>query len=187
MKKLFVIFTLMAAVMIRLVAQVDHDYNVNDRVPLATIKISQAQVPESVLKAVKTQFSESDPLTWSKFPYALKEYGWVYDVGAADIPLNRFEVTMKGKKGDVMWAVYNAVGELIETREVLNNAPLPRSVQEALDKSQYKGWTIVGNKEVIKFYHDNDMSKVEQHYRVTVEKDKVQRSISFNYQNKTGN
>jgi hypothetical protein len=40
----------------------------------------------------------------------------------------------------------------------------------------------VGNKEIIKYYHDNDFTSVEQHVRVTVEKDNVKRSISFNDQ-----
>jgi hypothetical protein len=62
--------------------------------------------------------------------------------------------------------------------------PIPQSVKESLANSQYKDWTVVGNKEVIRYYHDNDISSVEQHYRITVEKDKVKRSISFNYQNK---
>jgi hypothetical protein len=187
MKKMFLTLTLMIAFLLRLVAQVDHDFNVNDRVPVVNASITKDQVPAVVLKAVNNQFNTSNPVTWSKFPYALKEYGWVYDVGAAQIPLDRYEVTMKTNSGNIMWALYNAEGELIETREVSNNIATPRSVQEALDKSQYKGWAIVGNKEIIKYYHDHDMSRVEQHFRVTVEKDNVQRTVSFNYQNKIGN
>jgi hypothetical protein len=187
MKKSIVTLVLLIAFLLQLVAQVDHDYNVNDRVPLINKTITKEQVPAAVLKAVNNQFNGNDPITWSKFPFALKEYGWVYDVGAAQIPLERYEVTMKTGKGNEMWALYNAAGELIETREVLNNTSIPRSVQLALDNSQYKGWDIVGNKEIIKFYHDHDMRKVEQHFRVTVQKDNVKRSISFNYQNQIDN
>jgi hypothetical protein len=168
-----------------LLAQVDHDYNPNDRVPLVNTTITQEQVPAAVLKAVNTQFDKNNVLTWSKFPFALKEYGWVYDAGASDIPLNRYEVTMRTNSGDELWAIYSPKGELVQTREVFKNAIVPQSVMQSLANSQYKDWKIVGDKEVIRFYHDHDNSTVEQHYRLTVEKDKVKRTISFNYQNKS--
>jgi hypothetical protein len=181
MKKLLLV-SLLAAVMLPLIAQIDHDYNPNDRVPIVTTTITKDQVPPAVLKAVNTQFDKNDPMTWSKFPYALKEYGWVYDVGASDLALNHYEVTMKTKSGSDLWAVFDAQGEIIESREVSKNIAIPRHIQLALANSQYKDWPIVGDKEIIKFYHDHNNSSVEQHFRVTVEKDKVKRSISFNYQ-----
>jgi hypothetical protein len=177
-----VTFSGLVAFMLPLIAQVDHDYNLNDRVPIVNQTITKEQVPAAVLKAVNTQFDKNNPLTWSKFPYALKEYGWVYDVGASDLPLNRFEVTMKTPTGDDLWAVYSANGDLIETREMSKDIALPRSVQEKLANSQYKDWKVVGNKEVIRYYHDHTKNSVEQHFRITVEKNNVTRSISFNDQ-----
>ncbi|MGC1390514.1 MAG: hypothetical protein WA816_05710 [Bacteroidales bacterium] len=165
-----------------LLAQVDHDFNTNDREPLISTTLTADQVPAAVIKAAQTQFDLSNSATWSKFPYALKEYGWVYDVGASDIMLNRYEVKMKTTKGDDFWAVYTAKGELVESRETANNVPIPSNVLEALSKSQYKDWQIVGDREIIRFYHDHNNSSVEQHFRLTVEKDNVKRSISFNFQ-----
>jgi hypothetical protein len=89
---------------------------------------------------------------------------------------------MKTDKGGDLWAVYAANGDLIETREVAKDAALSPTVMDKLSKSQYKDWKVVGNKEIIKYYHDNDFTSVEQHVRVTVEKDNVKRSISFNDQ-----
>lgn len=182
MKRIIFSLIFTGALTVPMIAQVDHDHNVNDMVPVVNATITKDQVPAAVLKAVNNQFDKNNVLTWSRFPYALKEYGWVYDVGASEIPLNRFEVTMKTNKGDDFWAVYNADGELIETREMSTNIPLPPSVQEKLSKSQYKDWNVVGNKEIIRYYYDNNMASVEQHFRITVEKDKVKRSISFNNQ-----
>ena len=187
MKRVLISILALSGFLFPLLAQVDHDYSPNDRVPVVNATITKEQVPAAVLKSFNNQFDKSNPLTWSKFPFALKEYGWVYDVGASDLKLNRYEVTMKTKTGDDLWAVYTAGGDLVETREVTKNAALPTTVQEALAKSQYKDWTVVGDKEIIRYYHDHDNSSVEQHYRVTVEKDKVRRSISFNYQNTTKN
>jgi hypothetical protein len=182
MKKTLFALTLMVAFSLNSIAQVDHDFNLNDRIPVLNTTISKDQVPAAVLQAVNSHFDQNNPVTWSKFPYALKEYGWVYDVGSSEIPLDRFEVTMKTTEGRDLWAVYNAKGELIESREVARDLAIPQSVQQALSKSQYKDWTVVGNKEIIKYYHDHDIKTAEQHFRVTVEKDNVKRSISFNFQ-----
>lgn len=181
MKKLLITCLALIAFVLPSLAQ-DHDYNANDRVPLITSKLTQDQVPAAVIKAVNTQFSMSNSQTWSKFPFAIKEYAFVYDVAASGIKLNHYHVTFKTKEGNDLDAVYSGAGELIETREMSTNVSIPPSVREALSNSKYKDWTVVGNKEIIRFYHDHDKNSVEQHFRVTVEKDKVIRSISFNYQ-----
>lgn len=161
-----------------------HDYNVNDADPGVIASIPKAQVPPAVIKAVMTQFDKNDPLTWSKFPYALKEYGWVYDLGAKNIALDRYEVTMKTDRKSDLWAVYTTNGELVETREMATDIAIPPSVMKEFQQSKYKDWKIVGNKEIIRFFHDhiNNSNTVEQHFRLTVEKDGVKRSISFNWQ-----
>jgi hypothetical protein len=182
MKKLFISLLAFSVTVFPLLAQIDHDYNPNDRIPIVNATITKEQVPPAVLKAVNTNFDKNKPETWSKFPFALKEYGWVYDVGASNLNLNHYEVTMKTPQGDELWAVYNAEGLLLETRETMKNVPLPSYVKEQLAQSQYKDWNVVGDKEVIKYYHDKDAASAEQHLRVTLEKDKVRRSVSFNYQ-----
>jgi hypothetical protein len=184
MKKLFFTCLTLVAFMIPSLAQVDHDYNVDDREPAISTKLTKDQVPAEILKAVNVQFDKDNPVTWSKFPYALKEYGWVYDVAAENLQLDRYEVTMKTPEGDDLWAVYTTKGELVETREMLKNTAIPQSVMDGFIKSQYKDWNIVGNREIIRFYHDHALNKnnVEQHFRITVEKDGAKRSISFNWQ-----
>jgi hypothetical protein len=185
MKKLLVSILVFSGFLFPLLAQVDHDYNVNDRVPIVNATITKDQVPAAVLKAATTQFDLAVPATWSKFPYALKEYGWVYDVGASDIKLDRYEVQMKNKEGHELWAVYSANGELIESREAAKDVAMPVNVQKELANSQYKDWKVVGDKEIIKYYYDHNISSVEQHFRLTVEKDNVKKSISFNFQGNT--
>jgi hypothetical protein len=159
-----------------------HDFNLNDREPVITAVISKDQVPAAVVNAVNVQFNKDNPLTWSKFPYALKEYGWVYDVGQGNLNLDHFEVTMKTTSGSDLWAVYTSKGELVESREMSTNMKIPTAVMDEFSKSKYKDWTITGNKEIIRCYHDHNNSSVEQHIRLTVEKDGVKRSISFNWQ-----
>jgi hypothetical protein len=182
MKKFLFSVLALLGLIFPLMAQVDHDYNTNDREPLINSTITKDQVPAAILKAAQTKFDLNNSATWSKFPYALKEYGWVYDVGASNIKLDRYEVTIKNKEGNDLWAVYTVKGELVESREASVNVPVPANIMQELLKSQYKDWKIVGDKEIIRFYHDHNNSSVEQHFRLTVEKDNVRRSISFNYQ-----
>jgi hypothetical protein len=182
MKKLLVSLVVFFGLIFPLLAQVDHDYSVNDRIPVVSAKLAKDQIPAAVLKSFNSQFDQNNPQTWTKFPFALKEYGWVYDVGSSDLQLDRYEVIMKTKGGNDLWAVYDVAGNLVETREASTNVPIPASIMESFKKSQYKDWAIVGDKEIIKYFHDHNGKSVEQHFRITVEKDKVRRSISFNYQ-----
>jgi hypothetical protein len=184
MKKLLITCFTLAAFVIPSIAQVDHDFNVEDREPAVSNHISKDQVPAAVVKAVNVEFDKNNPQTWSKFPFALKEYGWVYDVASENLQLDRYEVTMKTPTGADLWAVYTNKGELVETREMSKNTVIPQAIMAEFNNSQYKDWTIVGNREIIRFYHDHVLNKsnVEQHFRITVEKDGVKRSISFNWQ-----
>ena len=184
MKKLLISVLVFSGFMFPLLAQVDHDFNDNDRIPIVNTKITKEQVPAAVLNSAQTQFDMSNSGTWSKFPFALKEYGWVYDVGASDIALDHYEVIMKNKQGHDLWAVYYAKGELIESREASKDVAMPSNIQVELSKSQYKDWKVVGDKEIIRYYHDHDVKNVEQHFRLTVEKDGVKKSVSFNFQSK---
>jgi hypothetical protein len=185
MKRLLSTLLVLAGIIFPLTAQVDHDYNVNDIVPVVNKVLPREKVPEAVVKAAAKEFDINNQSTWSKFPYALKEYGWVYDVGASDIVLDRYIVQLKNKEGKDLWAVYAANGDLIESREISSDVSVPEYVKQKLANSQYKDWKIVGDKEIIRFFHDHNASSVEQHFRVTLEKDNVKRSVSFNFQGKS--
>ena len=185
MKKLLVTFSALMVFVLPILAQVDHDYNPNDLVPATSFTLSKDQIPPAILKSANTDFALNNQATWSKFPYALQEYGWVYDIGASDMNLNQYAVTMKTDNGNELDALYSADGKLIETREMSLNVPIPAHVREALDKSQYKDWAVVGDREIIKYYHDT--KNVEQHFRVTLEKAGVKKSVSFNYKAKGNN
>jgi hypothetical protein len=180
MKKLLITCLALMAFVIPSIAQVDHDYNPNDLIPASGTVLKKNNIPTTVVKAAQRDFNIDDTLTWTKFPYAIHEYGWVYDKGASDIKPDRYEVNMKSQEGNDLFAVYSADGNLIASRELLRNVPVPPSVRESLSKSKYNDWKIVGDEELIRYYHDKN--SVEQHFRLTVEKGNAKRSISFNYQ-----
>lgn len=79
MKKLLITGLAMIAFVLSSLAQVDHDYNSKDVVPGAGMNLPKDQIPAVVLKATKVDFNMDNPLSWTRLPYALHEYGWVYD------------------------------------------------------------------------------------------------------------
>jgi hypothetical protein len=162
-------------------AQIDHDYNPNQGlIPASGTYLTKDQIPPAVVQALKVDFNIDNPISWMKFPYALQEYGWVYDKGASDVKPNNVEAAMKSKKGNDLFVVYSPDGRLIATREMIANIPVPPYILESLSKSKYKDWKVVGNKEFIQYFHDKN--SIEKHFRLTVEKDNIKRSLSFNYQ-----
>ena len=84
-------------------------------------------------------------------------------LGSLMLKLDRYEVTFKNEKGNDLQAIYAANGDLIESREMSENVPVPQYIIAELSKSKYKDWKIVGNKEIINYYHDHNNSSVEQH------------------------
>ena len=183
MKKLVITLLVFAAFSFPMLAQIDHDVNPNDvEIPETTMKLDQKDIPASVLKAEKTDFNLQNPATWTKFPYALHEYGWVYDKAASDVKPDRYQVTMKALDGNKLNAVYSADGNLIATREESTNIPIPAHVMQSILNSKYKDWKVVGDRQIIKYFHDK--KSVEQHFRVTLSNGTEERTVSFNYQGK---
>jgi hypothetical protein len=188
MKKL-ITFTVLAAFVLPSVAQVYQSYSEqSEQVPLATVKIAKNEFPQKVITAVNTRFDKNNPLTWSKFPYTLKEYGWLYEVGSSSGPLTGYEVTMKTNLGANYWALYNSEGNLLETREASKNIPVPKYVMEALAESSFKDWAVVGDREVTSFYPGDGIptSSAKQHFRLTVEKDGATKHLGFRYKTGSG-
>jgi hypothetical protein len=186
MKKLILTSTTLVAFMLPMVAQGDTFSSLDERVAVVTALIPTDGVSSSIIQAVNTKFDKNNPLTWSSFPHQLKEYGWVYDIGSSSVPLTNFEVTMKTTAGDVMSAIYGVDGNLLETREISKNIPLPRYVMEALTTSEFKDWTVVGNREVTRFYQDPGSPRADQIIKLTLEKESSKKKLTFKYVELTG-
>jgi len=181
MKKLFIkSFVLLAFV---LPAQAQTDFPVLYYSPVIEAKIPGDQVPDEVLSSLSLQFDRNNPVTWSKFPFSMAEYGWVYDMGEENNNLNHFEVTMKTNKQDDYWAMYSNRGELLESQEISRNRSVPAHVRDEFAKSKYNDWKIVESKEIVRFSHDHafNESSVKHQFRLTVEKDGEQKSLTYNW------
>jgi hypothetical protein len=179
MKKLIISLFVFTGFLFPLLAQVDHDQSVNDIIPVESLTLKKDQVPAAISKAVLSDFAKDEAFRWGKFPYVLEKYGWVVSKDAADQKPDRYEVNIKANDGSDIYAVYSPDGTILQSRTIRKNAFLPSAVSQALAKSQYKDWTVVGDKELIKYW--NAKNDIEEHFRITVEKNNVKKSISFNY------
>jgi hypothetical protein len=179
MKKFLASVLALSGFLFPLLAQVDHDARVNDVIPVETLTLKKEQIPQAIVKSVAVDFSTGQPVTWGKFPYNLENYGWVVNQGTAGEKPDHYEVLIKAKDGSDVYAVYNADGTIIETRSVYKNIPVPAEVTASLAKSKYSDWTIIGDKELIKYFKDK--KNIEEHFRLTVQKGNLKHSISFNY------
>jgi hypothetical protein len=179
MKKFLVSVLAFSGFLFPLLAQVDHDYRISDIIPVEALTLKKEQIPPSIIKAVSTDFSSGQALTWGKFPYNLENYGWVVNKDAATEKPDHYEVYIKAKDGSDVYAVYAPDGTIIQSRSLYKNISLPAVVKDRLSKSQYKDWTVIGDREIIRYF--NEKKNEEAHFRVTVEKNNVRRSISFNY------
>jgi hypothetical protein len=179
MKKLVLSILAFTGFLFPLLAQVDHDQRDNEILPVESLTLKKDQIPAAIVKAVNDDFATGQPFRWGKFPYILEKYGWVVAKDAENQKPDRYEVNIKAHDGSDVYAVYGSDGTIIQSRIVRKNAPMPANVMQALEKSQYKGWNVVGDKELIKYF--NSKADVEEHFRITVEKNNVKKTISFNY------
>jgi hypothetical protein len=179
MKKLIVSLLAFTGFLFPLLAQVDHDQNDNEAIPTESLILKKDQIPQAIVKAVNSDFINGEPFRWGKFPFILEKYGFVIAKGSENQRPDYYEVNIKSHDGSDIYAVYSSDGTIIESKTIRKNAALPLSVTQALAKSQYKDWTIVGDKELIKYY--NSKNDIEEHFRITLEKNNVKKTVSFNY------
>ena len=90
-------------------------------------------------------------------------------------PINHYEILFKAKDGSDVYAVFESTGELIRSKIINKNAPVPKPIMTALEKSEYKDWKIVGDVMLIK----SNQKKVTEHYTVKLEKGNMKKTLHF--------
>lgn len=179
MKKLIISLFAFTGFLFPLLAQVDHELTESEEVPVESLTLKKDQVPPAIVKAVTSDFQNGQAFMYGKFPYVLEKFAWVIDQDAKELKPDLFEAYIKTSDGSRIYAIYKPDGTIVQSRTIRVNAALPRDVGEALAKSQYKDWKVVGDKEFIKYF--NSKNNIEEHVKVTVEKDNVKKNISFNF------
>jgi hypothetical protein len=179
MKKLIISMVILAGYLFPAMAQVDHDQEDGYIVPLESLTLTKDQIPVSIVQAVKEDFKDGQAFMWGKFPYVLEKYGWIVSPEAQGQKPDFYQVKIKANDGSDIYAIYKPDGTILQSKIIRKDVMLPSSVKQALEKSQYKDWHIIGDKELIKYY--NTRTNIEEFYRITVEKGNIKKTISFNY------
>jgi hypothetical protein len=181
MKKLIVKSMLLLGILIPVQAQ--NEFLIADQQPVIKASIPASQLPSEVLETVSIKFDRSNPGTWSKFPLAMADFGWVYDMGNENSPLEHFEVKLRTTREADYWAKYTKAGELIESREETKNAVIPTEIMKEFKSGDFGDWKIIESNEIVRFNHDPVFrtADVKYQYRLTVEKDGNRKSIPFNF------
>lgn len=177
----------LAAINFSVIAQSSQYSSSGDYVAVVAASIPGDELPPQISHSVNLRFDKNNPLTWSKFPYKINDFGWVYEVGPQEDKLSRYEVTMRTSSGGYFYGYYNAEGDLVETMERSKDIPVPRYIMVALYETPYRDWKIVGNREVVNFYQNTSDPVAEQHFKLIVEKDNKRKRLAFNYDVNTGN
>jgi hypothetical protein len=145
-----------------------------EQVPSEFLILKKGNIPAPVLKAAEQLFQGNTQVAWGVFPYELKNYGWVVDKEYNE-PINHYQIRFKAKDGSDIDAVFESTGELISSRIINKQAPVPPAILKAIEGGEYKDWKIVGDVMKIK---QNQKNTVE-YYAVTLGKGNMKKVLYF--------
>jgi hypothetical protein len=169
MKKLLFLFMFFLAGMFPVIVQAQ-----TESVPEESLTLKKANIPPAVLKAADELFQGNAQVAWGKFPYELKDFGWVVDKDYTD-PIDHYEILLKAKDGSDIYAVFEATGELIRSKVIRKNAPVPPAIMATIKNSEYKDWKVIGDVMHITV----NQKKVAEHYTVKLEKGNLKKTLHF--------
>ena len=136
--------------------------------------LKKGNIPTQVQIAAEKLFQGDTQVAWGTFPYELKNYGWVVNNDYNE-PIDHYEVEFKATNGSDIYAVFESTGELISTKIINKNAPVPPAIMKAISDGKYKDWQVVGDVLQIK----NTQKKVVEHYAVTLKKGDMTKHLYF--------
>jgi hypothetical protein len=172
MKKFLISSVFFLAVFFPLVAQ----ELISEDLPQETLTLKKGNLPPAVLKAAEELFKGNTQVQWGVFPYELKDYGWVVNKDYNE-PIDHYEISMKAKDGSDVYAVFEANGELIRYRMVHKSEALPAKVLNAIAKTEYKDWKLVGGTEIVK----SNQKKIVDHYIVKMENGNKKKNLYYTF------
>jgi len=146
----------------------------SDDTPQDFLILKKGNIPTQVQIAAEKLFQGDTQVAWGTFPYELKNYGWVVNKDYNE-PIDHYEVKFKASNGSDIYAVFESTGELISTKIINKNAPVPPPIMKAISDGKYKDWQIVGDILLIK----NTQKKVVEHYAVTLKKGDMTKHLYF--------
>ena len=141
-------------------------------------EISHNEVPGTILAALENDFSGAKVKAYYILPVDLYQHYWAV--------MQTKEAIAKGESGTHYLiefdadpkhsrVVYDVEGVLMQKREVIKGADLPKSISDYIN-AKYKGYTITKDKELVRTSKDGTID----HYKIKIKKDKWVKSLYFN-------
>jgi|WetSurMetagenome_2_1015567.scaffolds.fasta_scaffold00166_29 hypothetical protein len=146
----------------------------NEEEPIESLTLKKGNIPAPVLKSAEELFKGNTQVAWGSFPYELKEFGWSVN-NEYNEPIDHYEIKFKATDGSDIFAIFESTGELIKCKIVNKNAPVPKAIILAVQKSEYKDWKIIGDVMQIK----SSQNKVDEHFAVKIAKDKMKKTLIY--------
>ena len=146
----------------------------SEQVPEEFLTLKKGNIPPAVIKAAEQLFQGNTQVAWGAFPYELKNYGWVVNKDYNE-PINHYEIQFKAKDGSDIFAVFESTGELISTKIINKQAPVPPAIMKAIENGAYKDWKIVGDVMKIK----NSQKNTVEHFAVKLSKGTMTKTLYF--------
>ena len=170
MKRSLIFIAVLLGFTFPIIAQV-----ITEEEPIESLLLKKGNIPDPVLKAAEQLFEGHTQVAWGSFPYELKDYGWQVNKDYNE-PIDHYEIHFKSKDGSNIFAVFESTGELIKCKIINKNAVIPKAIMLAVMNGEYKDWKIIGDVMQIK----SNQKKVDEHYAVKVEKDKMKKTLYYN-------
>jgi hypothetical protein len=147
---------------------------ISEEIPIETLSLKKGNLPPAVVKAAEELFKGNTQIKWGVFPYELKDYGWEVNKNYNE-PIDHYEIFMKTKDGSDVYAIFESTGELIRYKMVNKKAEVPANILNAIAKTEYKDWKVVGGTEIVK----SNQKKVVEHYIVKVENGNRKKNLYY--------
>ncbi len=139
---------------------------------LTVTKVKHGEEPKVVMSAIKNDFPNAVSKNFSFLPAKL--YGKEWNVQLEGDALENATYYLVGiKAGKTEYtAVYDKDGKLMSSKQVIENAKLPRPVNETIKK--FEGWHIDAATELIKY---NGAKTITDIYKIKIQKGAEHRVI----------
>lgn len=132
---------------------------------LTITKVKHGEEPKAVMNAIKSDFPNSVSRNFAFLPAKLYGKEWNVQLeGDAMESATYYQALIKSGKTEYT-AVYDKDGKLMSSKYVIENAKLPKPVNETIKK--FEGWHIDAATELIKY---NGAKTITDTYKIKIQK-----------------
>jgi len=138
--------------------------------------VKKGEEPEAIIKALKEDFPNTLMDNMKFLPGKLYGDEWNIDLqGDPNLDINYYQVHIK-KQNEYFTAIYNKSGELLSSKHIIDNAVLPKPVNETI--KSFAGWHVDKEQEIIEYH--NKHKKIRDVYKVKLQQGAKHKFVFIN-------